>query len=34
MKDAVHPGVLVTANLDDLGVSVADAVQVLGMTRR
>ena len=34
MKNPVHPGVLVKANLDDLGVSVADAAQALGVTRQ
>jgi len=34
MKNPVHPGVLVKANLDNLGVSVADAAQALGVTRQ
>jgi antitoxin HigA-1 len=34
MKNPVHPGVLIKANLDDLGVSVADAAQALGVTRQ
>jgi len=34
MKNPVHPGVLVKANLDELGVSVADAAEALGVTRQ
>lgn len=34
MKNPVHPGVLVKANLDELGVSVADAAKGLGVTRQ
>ena len=34
MKNPVHPGVLVKANLDELGVSVADAAGALGVTRQ
>jgi antitoxin HigA-1 len=34
MKNPVHPGVLVKANLEELGVSVADAAAALGVTRQ
>jgi antitoxin HigA-1 len=34
MKNPVHPGVLVKANLEELGVSVADAAKALGVTRQ
>ena len=34
MKSPVHPGELAGANLDDLGLSVADAANGLGVTRQ
>jgi len=34
MKNPVHPGELVKANLEELGLSVADAAQALGVTRQ
>ena len=34
MKNPVHPGVLVKANLEELSVSVADAAEALGVTRQ
>ncbi|MGD0399124.1 MAG: HigA family addiction module antitoxin [Syntrophobacteraceae bacterium] len=34
MKDPVHPGELVKACLDDLGLSVAEAAKGLGITRQ
>ena len=34
MKNPVHPGELVNANLDELGISVAAAAKALGVTRQ
>ena len=34
MKNPVHPGALVKACLDDLGLSVAEAARGLGITRQ
>jgi len=34
MKNPVHPGQLVKAYLDDLGLSVAEAAKGLGITRQ
>jgi addiction module HigA family antidote len=34
MKSPLHPGALVRANLDDLGLSVAGAAKGLGVTRQ
>jgi len=34
MKTPAHPGLLVKDNLDDLGLSVADAAAGLGVTRQ
>ncbi|MDD5586728.1 MAG: HigA family addiction module antitoxin [Alphaproteobacteria bacterium] len=34
MKNPVHPGELVKANLDELGLSVAKAAKALGVTRQ
>jgi len=34
MKNPVHPGLLVKECLDDLGLSVAEAAQGLGVTRQ
>jgi addiction module HigA family antidote len=34
MKNAVHPGELVRSNLDELGLSTAQAAQGLGVTRQ
>jgi addiction module HigA family antidote len=33
MKNPVHPGELVRANLDELGLNVTDAAKALGVTR-
>lgn len=34
MKNPSHPGELVKANLEELGMSIADAAKVLGVTRQ
>lgn len=34
MKNPTHPGGLIAANLEDLGVGVADAAIALGVTRQ
>jgi antitoxin HigA-1 len=34
MKNPVHPGELIKANLDELGFSVAEAATALGVTRQ
>ncbi len=34
MKNPSHPGELVKANLDELGMSIADAAKALGITQR
>jgi plasmid maintenance system antidote protein VapI len=34
MKNPVHPGELVKANLEELGLSVAAAAKALGVTRQ
>ncbi len=34
MKNPVHPGELVKANLEELGLSVAAAAEALGVTRQ
>jgi addiction module HigA family antidote len=34
MKNPVHPGELVKANLDELGLSVAEAAKAIGITRQ
>jgi addiction module HigA family antidote len=34
MKNPVHPGELVKANLEELGISVADAALAIGVTRQ
>lgn len=34
MKNPSHPGELVKANLDELGMSIADAAKALGITQQ
>lgn len=34
MKNPVHPGELVAANLDEIGLSVAEAAKAIGVTRQ
>jgi len=34
MKSPAHPGELVATNLDEIGLSVAEAAQALGVTRQ
>ncbi len=34
MKNPVHPGALVAANLDEIGLRVAEAAKAIGVTRQ